>query len=101
MNLKGHHVNQSKRGLMLENEFEKLKLFCSCTQKPEPLKCGWFHWIKTIVKTKDDVLLQYTNFDAFTFIYYLRTLRKLTMILTLICITILLPVNIAATYNTG
>ncbi|CAO3660946.1 unnamed protein product [Rhizopus stolonifer] len=73
----------------------------SIIQRPEPLKQGWFGWIYATFKLTDDTLLQYSGFDGFTFMYYIRTLKKLVIILTLICVSVLLPINIFATYNTG
>ncbi|KAI9248761.1 late exocytosis, associated with Golgi transport-domain-containing protein [Sporodiniella umbellata] len=70
-------------------------------QRPEPLKQGWFVWIYTTFKLTDGDLLQYSNFDGFTFVYYLRTLRKLVTIMTLICVSVLLPLNVVASYHTG
>jgi hypothetical protein len=79
----------------------KIVSFLSSIRRPYPLGPGWFDWIKPVFKIKDNSLLENIGFDAFTFIYFTRILRRLIIVLTLISMFIFLPVTIVATYTTG
>ncbi|KAI8063394.1 uncharacterized protein B0P05DRAFT_574322 [Gilbertella persicaria] len=69
-------------------------------RRPMPLGAGWFDWIKPVIKIKDNTLLETIGFDGFVFIYFTRTLRRLVIVITGFSMTVFLPINIIAAYNT-
>ncbi|CEI92664.1 hypothetical protein RMCBS344292_06917 [Rhizopus microsporus] len=82
--------------------YESKRTLCkSETQRPDALGKGWFSWIKPTFNIKDDTLIQYSRLDAFTFIYFVRMLKRLIIIMTIGSMAILLPVNIVTALNTG
>ncbi|KAG2182334.1 hypothetical protein INT43_007264 [Umbelopsis isabellina] len=69
--------------------------------KPPQVGNGLFDWIKPVLHTKDDVLLQKIGFDAFIFLRILRILRHILYTMTFVGVCGLIPLNIIATSRTG
>ncbi|OBZ89138.1 hypothetical protein A0J61_02802 [Choanephora cucurbitarum] len=69
--------------------------------KPDKLGTGWLDWVKPIIRTKDEALLEIIGFDAYIFIYFLKSLRELILIMTVVSFVVFVPINIAAGYDAG
>ncbi|KAI8891000.1 DUF221-domain-containing protein [Backusella circina FSU 941] len=61
----------------------------------------WYDWIRLVLKSTDNTVLEKDGFDSYMFIYFLRTIRRLVLVVTGVAILVLLPLNIVATYYTG
>lgn len=89
----------------IRNRFqEKHSLLTTSTarvKKPPQVGNGIFDWIKPVLHTDDDALLEKVGFDAFMFLRVLRILRQLLYIMTFIGVCGLIPINIIATSRTG
>jgi hypothetical protein len=89
----------------IRNRFqEKHSLLTTSTarvKKPPQVGNGLFDWIKPVLHTDDDALLEKVGFDAFMFLRVLRILRQLLYIMTFIGVCGLIPINIIATSRTG
>ncbi|CDH49234.1 duf221 domain [Lichtheimia corymbifera JMRC:FSU:9682] len=62
---------------------------------------GWFDWIKQLARVSDDFLIDRIGFDAVMFLRFMRTLRNLLIIMTIVAVAILMPLNVLATQHTG
>jgi hypothetical protein len=73
--------------------------FCFNSDNEKSLK--WYDWIRLVLKSTDNTVLEKAGFDGYMFIYFLRTIRRLVIVVTVVAIFVLLPLNIVATYYTG
>jgi hypothetical protein len=62
---------------------------------------GWFSWIKTIWRVSDEELLQKVGCDALLYIRFVRLLRKLLFVLSVIGVGALIPIYVVGTKATG
>ncbi|KAI9312584.1 hypothetical protein BX666DRAFT_1984491 [Dichotomocladium elegans] len=62
---------------------------------------GWIDWIKQLTRVSDDFLIDRIGFDAVLFLRFVRMIRNLLAIMTLIGAGILMPINVIATQRTG
>ncbi|KAG2227211.1 hypothetical protein INT45_008455, partial [Circinella minor] len=62
---------------------------------------GWSDWLKQLAKVSDEFLIDGIGYDAVLYLRFMRTLRNILIVLTIIAITILMPINVAATKITG
>ncbi|ORX44793.1 DUF221-domain-containing protein [Hesseltinella vesiculosa] len=69
--------------------------------RPPTLSQQWYSWIKPLWTVRDDYLLPRVGYDAVLFIKFLRLIRTLLWIMTIIGLGALVPVNIVATMNTS
>ncbi|KAI7847979.1 hypothetical protein BDC45DRAFT_524542 [Circinella umbellata] len=76
--------------------------FSKPEQRPPAItERGWFSWIKPVLKADDDFLMDTIGFDAVLFLRFIRLIRRLLIVMSIIGICALIPVNIVATYYTG
>jgi hypothetical protein len=70
-------------------------------KKPPKVGRGLFDWVKPVAKVPDDVLIKNIGWDAVLFIRCLRMFRRMFYGLTAVGCLVLIPINIAATSQTG
>ncbi|KAJ2956460.1 hypothetical protein NQZ79_g7700 [Umbelopsis isabellina] len=70
-------------------------------KRPPKVGRGFFDWVKPVAKVTDDILIQTIGWDAVLFIRCLRMFRRMFYGLTLVGVFVLIPINIAATSQTG
>ncbi|KAI8330722.1 hypothetical protein BC941DRAFT_361109, partial [Chlamydoabsidia padenii] len=70
-------------------------------KRPPTIGTGLFDWVKPLLTAKDDVLLTRIGYDAVLFLKFLRLLRHMLLIMTLVGVCALIPVNIMATRSSG
>ncbi|KAI9499662.1 hypothetical protein BDB00DRAFT_795028 [Zychaea mexicana] len=75
--------------------------FSKPEQRPPTVGTGWFSWIKPVLKADDDFLMDRIGYDAVMFLRFIRLIRRLLIVMSIIGICALVPVNIVATYYTG
>ncbi|KAI8097465.1 uncharacterized protein BX664DRAFT_326439 [Halteromyces radiatus] len=71
------------------------------TKRPPAIGHGYFTWFKIIKNTPDEVLLEKIGYDAVLFIAFIRMLRKLLFIMTIVGVCLLIPLNVLANRFTG
>jgi hypothetical protein len=71
------------------------------SKKPPKVGRGLFDWVKPVATVKDDVLIQNIGWDAVLFIRCMRMFRRMFYGLTVVGCLVLIPINIAATSQTG
>ncbi|ORX55060.1 DUF221-domain-containing protein [Hesseltinella vesiculosa] len=71
------------------------------TKKPPSIGPGLFSWFRVILQTSDDILLEKIGYDAVLFIGFIRMLRQLMLIMTIVGVCVLIPLNIIATRFSG
>ena len=69
--------------------------------RPLPLEKGPFDWIKAITKAKEQDLVDKIGLDAVLFMRFLRMLRNMFVVLSIIGCGILIPVNIVGRNTYG
>ncbi|CAO3612958.1 unnamed protein product [Cunninghamella blakesleeana] len=75
--------------------------YLSENKKPPKIGNEYFAWVKVLFKAKDDFLLERLGYDAILFLKFLRLLRKILLIMSIIGVFALIPMNIVATHQTG
>ncbi|KAF7726472.1 hypothetical protein EC973_008707 [Apophysomyces ossiformis] len=75
--------------------------FSSEEKRPPIVGSGWFDWVRPLLTVSDEFLIERIGFDAVMFIRFVRVLRKLLLIMSVIGIFALIPINIVATARTG
>jgi hypothetical protein len=70
-------------------------------KKPPKVGKGLFDWVKPVAKATDDILIQNIGWDAVMFIRCLRMFRRIFYGLSIVGCFVLIPINIAATSQTG
>ncbi|KAI9282032.1 hypothetical protein BC943DRAFT_296004 [Umbelopsis sp. AD052] len=70
-------------------------------KRPPKVGKGLFDWVKPVAQVKDDVLIRNIGWDAVMFIRCLRMFRRIFYSLSIVGCLILIPINIAATSQTG
>ncbi|ORZ15274.1 hypothetical protein BCR42DRAFT_376416 [Absidia repens] len=70
-------------------------------KKPPMIGMGLFAWVKPLLTAKDDFLLERIGYDAVLFLRFLRLLRHLLLVMSIVGICALIPVNIVATRFSG
>jgi hypothetical protein len=70
-------------------------------KRPPKVGRGFFDWVKPVAKVTDDILIQTIGWDAVLFIRCLRMFRRMFYGLTAVGVFVLIPINIAATSQTG
>jgi hypothetical protein len=60
-----------------------------------------FDWIRPLFSAKDDFLLTRIGYDAVLFLKFLRLLRHMLLIMTVVGVCALIPINIVATQASG
>ncbi|KAI8334567.1 hypothetical protein BC941DRAFT_431570 [Chlamydoabsidia padenii] len=78
----------------------KLK-YSNKTKKPPTIGPGLFAWFKVIKNTSDEDLLEKIGYDAVLFIAFIRMLRQLLVIMTIVGVCLLIPLNVLANRFTG
>lgn len=61
---------------------------------PPPLGNGFFDWIKPIMNTKEDVIIEKVGLDAAIFLRFTRMLRNIFIVLAILGCSILIPVHV-------
>jgi calcium permeable stress-gated cation channel len=85
-----------------KTQYQLLKKTDSYRHQPPVIESKrWFSWIKPIIKIPDDILLEQIGCDALLYIRFVRLLRRLLLIMSIIGIFVLIPINIVATRTTG
>ncbi|CAO3677390.1 unnamed protein product [Umbelopsis ramanniana] len=79
----------------------KSKLGTDQKRIPPQVGNGLFDWIKPVLHTDDDVLLDKVGFDGYMFLKILRIFRHILYVMTFIGVCGLIPLNIIATSRTG
>src|SRR5207248_1837947 len=62
---------------------------------------GLFDWIKPVLHTKDDELIEKIGCDAVVFLRFVRLCRRLMIVMCAIGLFILIPVNVMGTRYTA
>ncbi|KAI9495246.1 hypothetical protein BDB00DRAFT_815269 [Zychaea mexicana] len=62
---------------------------------------GWSDWLRQLAKVSDDFLIDGIGYDAVLYLRFMRTLRNILIVLTIIALAVLMPINVAATRITG
>ncbi|KAI9308758.1 hypothetical protein BJ944DRAFT_236715 [Cunninghamella echinulata] len=75
--------------------------YLSENKKPPKIGNEYFGWVKVLFRAKDDFLLERLGYDAILFLKFLRLLRRILLIMSIIGVFALIPMNIVATRNTG
>ncbi|CAO3593097.1 unnamed protein product [Absidia cylindrospora] len=70
-------------------------------KKPPMIGMGLFAWVKPLLTAKDDFLLERIGYDAVLFLRFLRLLRHLLLVMSIVGVCALIPVNIVATRFSG
>ncbi|KAI8077759.1 uncharacterized protein BX664DRAFT_343414 [Halteromyces radiatus] len=71
------------------------------SKRPPAIGYGYLAWVKPLLTAKDDDLLHRIGYDAVMFLKFLRLLRQLLLMMTIIGLCALIPVNIVATRSSG
>ncbi|KAI8078269.1 uncharacterized protein B0P05DRAFT_470831, partial [Gilbertella persicaria] len=79
----------------------KAKFSSKQHQPPTIQSTGWLSWLNPVIRVSDDTLLQQIGCDALLYIRFVRLLRKLLLLMTILGVCALIPINIVATKNTG
>ncbi|KAF2843331.1 DUF221-domain-containing protein [Patellaria atrata CBS 101060] len=61
---------------------------------PPPLGKGVFAWVKPVVQTKEDILVEKIGLDATIFLRFTKMCRNLFLVLSIVGCGILIPVNV-------
>ncbi|CAO3643474.1 unnamed protein product [Cunninghamella echinulata] len=75
--------------------------YLSENKKPPKIGNEYFGWVKVLFRAKDDFLLERLGYDAILFLKFLRLLRRILLIMSIIGVFALIPMNIVATRYTG
>ncbi|KAL1923547.1 uncharacterized protein VTP21DRAFT_8527 [Calcarisporiella thermophila] len=79
----------------------KSKYIRNESKQPPPIGSGLFDWIKPVVKSPEDLLIDKIGYDAVLFIRTVSFFFRMFAIFTIISIFITIPINIVATLNTN
>ncbi|KAI8137874.1 hypothetical protein BJV82DRAFT_633604 [Fennellomyces sp. T-0311] len=75
--------------------------FSKPDQRPPAIGTGWLSWVKPVLQADDEFLMDRIGFDAVLLLRFIRLIRRLLIVMSIIGICALIPVNIVATYHTG
>ncbi|RUP43321.1 hypothetical protein BC936DRAFT_137342 [Jimgerdemannia flammicorona] len=75
--------------------------YASPTKQPPKIGRGFLDWIKPVLTTGEDELIEKIGFDAVLFLRFLSVCRRILYFIGAVGVFILIPVNIIATKYTG
>ncbi|KAJ9214457.1 hypothetical protein DTO166G4_3861 [Paecilomyces variotii] len=71
------------------------KKYADQLHAPPPVGKGLFAWLKPVLKTKEDDLVDRIGLDATVFLRFAKMLRNIFICLSIIGCTVMIPVNLA------